>query len=108
MNSSVRPFNKTQLDRLEQAFHIGAADASDAMARWLGVPSLISIESVEQLPIEQAPGILGGSELPICFCSMEMTGDRPNMKSTSGFCTCWIYRRANEDSDSIYRRCPSA
>jgi hypothetical protein len=46
--------------------------------------------------------------LPSVFCSMEMTGDSPNTKSTSGFDTCPMKRLANVDSDSRYRRCPSA
>lgn len=74
MNSSSKSFTEFQLNCLEQAFHVGAEDASTAMAQWLGVPSLIAIEAVDQLSIEEAPDILGGSEQPICFCSMAMTG----------------------------------
>jgi hypothetical protein len=32
--------------------------------------------------------------LPVVFCSIEMTGDRPNTKSTSGFETCATNRFA--------------
>ena len=39
--------------------------------------------------------------LPVVFCSMEMTGDSPNTKSTSGFATCETKRRAKLDSDSM-------
>jgi hypothetical protein len=46
--------------------------------------------------------------LAIVFCSIEITGDNPNTKSTSGFATCDTNRFANVESDSMYRRCPSA
>ena len=46
--------------------------------------------------------------LAIVFCSMEMTGDRPKTKSTSGLATWATNRLAKLDSDSMYRRCPSA
>ena len=42
------------------------------------------------------------------FCSIEITGERPNTKSTSGFLTWATKRFAKLDSDSMYRRCPSA
>jgi hypothetical protein len=42
------------------------------------------------------------------FCSIEITGESPNTKSTSGFATCETNRFAKLDSDSMYRRCPSA
>ena len=35
------------------------------------------------------------------FCSIEITGDRPNTKSTSGFVTCAMKRLAKLDSDSM-------
>src|SRR5205823_8308455 len=42
------------------------------------------------------------------FWSMEMAGDRPSMKSTSGLSIWPRNCRAYADSDSTYRRCPSA
>jgi hypothetical protein len=39
---------------------------------------------------------------------MEITGDRPKTKSTSGLATCDTKRLAKLESDSMYRRCPSA
>jgi hypothetical protein len=39
--------------------------------------------------------------IPIVFCSIEMTGDRPNTKSTSGLATWATNRRAKLDSDSM-------
>ena len=46
--------------------------------------------------------------LAIVFCSIEITGDRPKTKSTSGLATWAMNRLAKLDSDSMYRRCPSA
>lgn len=74
MDDSVILFNKSQLAQLEQAFQTSAAHASDAMSRWLSVPSLLTIESIEQLPLEEAAGVLGDEEDLLCFCTMVMTG----------------------------------
>jgi hypothetical protein len=37
---------------------------------------------------------------PVVFCSMAMAGDRPSMRSTSGFSICSRNCRAYDDSDS--------
>ncbi|MGY8771392.1 MAG: hypothetical protein ACKVH8_23510 [Pirellulales bacterium] len=74
MNSPSNLLAESQLKHLEQFFHHGAANASDAMGKWLSVPTLISTEAIKQIPIDEAPEILGSSEEPVCFCSMEMTG----------------------------------
>src|SRR5436190_23580754 len=42
------------------------------------------------------------------FWSMETAGDSPSMKSTSGLSICPRNCRAYADSDSTYRRWPSA
>src|ERR671920_1639829 len=42
------------------------------------------------------------------FWSMETAGERPSMKSTSGLSIWPRNCRAYEESDSTYRRCPSA
>ena len=42
------------------------------------------------------------------FCSIEMTGERPFTKSTSGFLSWETNWRAKVESDSMKRRCPSA
>ena len=39
--------------------------------------------------------------LAIVFCSIEITGERPKTKSTSGLATCATNRLANVDSDSM-------
>ena len=52
---------------------------------------------------------LGQMEKPdVDFWSIEMAGERPSMKSTSGFSIWPRNWRAYDDSDSTYRRCPSA
>src|SRR5688500_5524863 len=42
------------------------------------------------------------------FWSIDTAGDRPSMKSTSGLSIWPRNCRAYDDSDSTYRRCPSA
>jgi hypothetical protein len=41
-------------------------------------------------------------------CSIEIAGESPSIESTSGFSICSRNCRAYADSDSTYRRCPSA
>jgi chemotaxis protein CheC len=63
-----------QLRRLESAFHAGADEASTAMASWLGVPSLIVVESLDQAPLQAAGNLLGDPEATLCACSMRLSG----------------------------------
>jgi chemotaxis protein CheC len=76
------PLHARQLAALESAFHQGSADASESLAKWIGRPSLVEIDSLEQLPLEEATGVLtdgladgltDGDE-PICFCTTELQG----------------------------------
>lgn len=67
-------FSSDQLERLTRAFHSGAAVGSDAMQRWLGVPTLISIDSVDQCPMEMATGVLGQTGDAVGMCLMRMQG----------------------------------
>lgn len=69
-----KPLSESQLQRLAEALHLGASQASRAMATWLSVPSVVEFDSVEQLPISDAADVLGGADQTLCFCSMEMTG----------------------------------
>ena len=64
----------SQLRHLESAFRIGASDASQAMAVWLSAPSLITIESVSQMPIGEATSLLAETGDVVCFCGMSMAG----------------------------------
>ncbi len=63
-----------QLETLGYAFQRGAAEASAALGRWLERPSLITVDSVEQLLLRDATELLGVGEDPICFCSAELAG----------------------------------
>jgi chemotaxis protein CheC len=69
-----KPLSESQLQRLAQALHLGASLASEAMATWLSVPSVIEFDFVDQLPISDAADLLGGGDQTLCFCSMEITG----------------------------------
>jgi chemotaxis protein CheC len=66
--------NAIQMAKLESAFHQGSASASKALAKWIGKPSTIEVDSLEQLPLEEATGVLSAGEEPICFCSVEIQG----------------------------------
>ncbi len=63
-----------QLELLQTTFHHGAAACSVALAKWLGKPTQISVDAVEQLSLHEATGVLGVGEDPMCFCCVEMTG----------------------------------
>ncbi len=69
-----KSLSESQLQRLGKALHLGAGQASRAMATWLSVPTVVTFDSVDQLPISDAADVLGGAEQTLCFCSMEMTG----------------------------------
>ena len=59
---------------LRSSFHEGAADASGALARWIGKRSVVEVDSLEQLPLEAATALLGAGDEPVCACSVEMSG----------------------------------
>ena len=68
------PLTKTQLARLQSSLHSGSANASEALAAWIEKRAIVEIDSLGQLPIEEATTVLGGGDEPICFCSMEVSG----------------------------------
>ena len=74
MSPSAPPLTPRQIDQLTVAFHRGAAEASDALARWLNSPLTISIDSVDQCPLAAAIEILGVGDAAICVALMEMEG----------------------------------
>jgi len=61
-------------NRLAAIFHHGAADASSALAKWLGRPATLSVERLDTLPIEEAAAVMGSSETLICGCAMRIDG----------------------------------
>ena len=60
--------------RLAAIFHHGAADASTALAKWLGRPAALSVDRLDLLPIEEAAAVMGSSETLICGCAMRIDG----------------------------------
>ncbi len=44
------------------------------MAKWLGVPSLMTLESLEQQAVADATGMLSDSGDVVCFCLMAISG----------------------------------
>jgi chemotaxis protein CheC len=62
------------LASLEASLHQGSAAASQALAAWIGKPSVIEIDSLEQLALQDATGLLGKDDQPICFGSMAVEG----------------------------------
>lgn len=74
MSGNPGPFSDTQLAKLSLAFHRGAELASQALHRWLQAPTTISIDSIDQCPLQDATSVLGESESAVCMCLMEMNG----------------------------------
>ncbi|TWU33308.1 chemotaxis protein CheC [Novipirellula artificiosorum] len=65
----------SQLTALESSFHRGSASASKALATWIGKPSIVDFDSLEQLQMEEATAVLSrGDDTPICFCSITIHG----------------------------------
>ena len=63
-----------QLEAFGRVLHQSADETSRALSRWIGRPSNIHFDSVEQLPLDKATGVLGSGEEPICFCVADMHG----------------------------------
>lgn len=63
-----------QIEFVKVAFQRGAAAASDALGRWIDRPAHISFDSISQMSLDEAMGVLGASEEPICLCTAEMSG----------------------------------
>lgn len=74
MTSENVQFTPSQIDRLTAAFHCGAAEAADALHRWLSVSTEISIEGVDQCPLEAATSVLSEMGETVCMCVMGMEG----------------------------------
>lgn len=74
MSTKSGPFNEQQVSQLTKAFHRGAAESSSALAQWLNAPMNISIDSIDQCPLEIAIGVLGEADAAVCMCLMEMRG----------------------------------
>jgi chemotaxis protein CheC len=64
----------TQLDALRIALRHGATEASEALHRWIGKPTNIHFDALEQLSLGDATGVLGDGAEPVCFCVVDMQG----------------------------------
>ncbi|MGI9474907.1 MAG: hypothetical protein ACR2NZ_25475 [Rubripirellula sp.] len=65
---------KSQLAVVQASLHQGSAHASKALRDWIDKPTLVEIDSLLPMPMEEATGVLSAGEDPICFCAMEMRG----------------------------------
>lgn len=74
LNPDEKLLTDDQLDNLQSALHSGSETASQALASWIGKPSLVEIDSLEQLPLNQATAVLSDDEAPVCYCAMEING----------------------------------
>ncbi|MEM9658516.1 MAG: chemotaxis protein CheC [Planctomycetota bacterium] len=73
-DQSDKLFDPQAFAALQACFHLGAADASRALAKWVGKPSVVRMDALQQLPLEEATTLLQASESPVCFCSAELVG----------------------------------
>ena len=66
--------DERQLETFGKSLHESADDTSRALSGWIGRPSKVNFDSVEQLPLDEATGVLRSGEEPICFCVSDMHG----------------------------------
>lgn len=74
MNEESQPFSSRQIEHLARAFHRGAAESSAALGSWLSAATTVTIESVDQCPLEHATSVLGDGDGAVCMCIMQMQG----------------------------------
>jgi chemotaxis protein CheY-P-specific phosphatase CheC len=74
LSAQYRPFTDRHVAQLARAFHRGAAESSTALAHWLNAPTAMTIDSVDQCPLEDATRVLGAGDAAVCMCLMEMKG----------------------------------
>ena len=67
-------FSERQIHTLGVHLRSASADASVALARWIGWEAEIVFERVQQAGMAEAAGILGDSEQPIAACLMTIQG----------------------------------
>ena len=66
--------DEKQLAALDAALARGSAHASQQLTKWIEKPSLVEIDSVLPMPLEEATELLSADDDPVCFCAMEMQG----------------------------------
>lgn len=62
------------LSRQSELFKQAAQKASEAMSKWLGRPTRITINAVSSLPLAEAEGLLGSGDVPLVACVMQIRG----------------------------------
>lgn len=62
-----------QISALGTLLHRGSQDASEMLGKWVGKPSVVFIDSLEQMDLVDAPDLLQAED-PMCFCSTELSG----------------------------------
>lgn len=68
------PLADAQLLALEAVLRAGAAEASHALSQWIGKPTEITSDAVQQLSLHDSTSVLGEGDEPICFCMVELAG----------------------------------
>jgi chemotaxis protein CheC len=63
-----------QIAALTSLLRQGSENASQMLAKWIGKPAVIEINSLEQIPLEDAAELLSADDEPMCFCSSEIEG----------------------------------
>lgn len=66
--------NQHQMTALAALLHRGSQNASNMLGKWIGKPSVVEIDSLEQLEVEDAADLLSVDDAPMCFCSSEISG----------------------------------
>ena len=62
------------LELLRRTLHAGSKNATIALSDWIGKPSVVQIDTVDQMPLQEATAVLPVGDEPICLCSMELVG----------------------------------
>jgi chemotaxis protein CheC len=98
----MNPLTETQLKQLRHLCHRGAAEASQALARWLDRDATIELDSIEQMSLEEASTSLGVSDSPCCACIMGMVGALTGrlmfcFEDASGLLLCSLLGEENSD-----------
>jgi chemotaxis protein CheC len=75
----LTPNGDTLLDARELAallalLHEGSAEASRTLGIWIGKPSVVEIDALEHLPLEEATTLLSTGDDAVCFCRADMHG----------------------------------
>lgn len=74
MSGQPNHLDEKHLAQIAKALHEGAAQASESLAKWIGKKSLVEVDSLEQLPLEEASELLAGGDDVVCFCTVEVRG----------------------------------